>query len=340
MPPERIFITGATGLVGSHIARYFYDQGYTNLAALKRSTSNTDLLAEIADKIDWVEGDVTEMEALEEGCANADWVIHSAALISNEKRDEDKLYEVNALGTANVVNAALSAGVSKLLYISSIATMPRTGRNEVITEKTPWQTTRHSSYYGYTKYLGEMEVWRGNAEGLETAMLNPSIILGSGFWKNGSLQIVNKLASGLAYYPVGSSGFVDVRDIARLALIRLRTASHPGRMLVNGWNGSYKRLFDLLSDSLGVKTPGIRVPPWLAEIAWRVLLPVHWITREQMSITRYTTRSTSAQVEFDNSLSLELDGFSYTPIEKTTKDIGERYREWAQNPSVALPLAF
>lgn len=340
MHARRIFITGATGLAGAHILRHLYLSGYRNITALRRSSSPMDLVADIADDIEWVEGDLTDTGLLIDAMSGAEWVIHSAALISHKKGEREVMYETNAAGTANVVNAALENGVAKLLYISSIATMSRSGKNQRIDERTEWNSTPYTSYYGFTKYLGEMEVWRGNAEGLQTCMLNPSIIMGSGFWHQGSLRIVDRVAKGLRYYPVGGTGFVDVRDLAHLALLRLTNDGVPGRMLANGWNTSYKDLFTRFSQEFDRKPPTLRITPQLAEIAWRILKPVSVLTGREMTITRYTARVTSSTVEYDNTLSLQLPGFAYTPKETTIRDIARQYLKWQRDPSRALPLPF
>ena len=340
MSSERIFITGATGLAGSHILRYLMLKGYRNIVAMRRESSRMDLVEDLADDIAWAVGSLDDVDVLHDAMTGADWVIHAAALISYEKNSEQAMYRVNVDGTANVVNAALANDVSKFLHISSVSTYARTGGDQIISEKTEWQFTPYTTIYGHTKHLAEMEVWRGQAEGLDTVMINPSIILGSGHWGDGSLKIVQRLGEGLKYYPTGAIGYVDVRDVARLALLRLQGHGSSGRMLTSGHDISYKKFFDKLAPLLGVPAPSIRISPWLSEIAWRALLPLKWITGRENTISKHTARTTSCNIGYDNSLSLSIDGFNYTDLQTTLEDVAKKYRQSRDAGWKALPMEF
>lgn len=337
---KRILITGATGLLGSHVLRLFLARGYTQLVAMKRASSRMDLVSEVADQVEWIEGDILDIEVLDTAMNGVQWVVHCAAIVSYEKRLQEKVFEVNVTGTANVVNAALFHNVEKFVHISSIAVFTRTGGIQNINEKTEWEATPYTSNYGLTKHLAEMEVWRAQGEGLNVAMINPSIILGSGFWKQGSTELFYKGAQGLSIYPVGSNGFVDVRDMALLVILRLETNVVKGRMIANGENRSLMDVFNLIAKLMGKRTTTLTLHPFFAEIIWRILWPYEFITGREPVLSKATTRTTTCKLSYDNALSLTIPGFEYTPIEKTLEDIAARYKEASKNNFPALPMSF
>ena len=117
-----ILVTGANGLVGSYLCRYLLLQGKT-VRALKRHNSNMRLVADVADKIEWVDGDVNDLASLEIAMEGVDQIYHCAAIISYTKKNHDSLMRVNVEGTENIVNLSLDFGIKKLVHVSSIAAL-------------------------------------------------------------------------------------------------------------------------------------------------------------------------------------------------------------------------
>lgn len=340
MQSKRIFITGATGLVGSHIARLLLARGYDNITALRRPGSPDDLVKDVEERITWIDGDITDYDDVEKGASDADWIVHSAALISYQKRYYRKMHEVNVSGTSHIVNAALHCNVEKLLHISSMAVFTRTGGEQHVDENTPWEPTPYTSEYGLTKHKAEMEVWRGQAEGLHVNMLLPTIVMGSGYWKSGSSSMFYKAANGLSFYPVGSIGFVDVRDLALLSVLSLENEDAPTRMIANGSNHSLGHVLGRICELAGKKPPKVALPPSLAEVAWRLMAPVEWITGKEPALTKSSARTTACKQSFDNSRSLTVEGFQYTPLEQSLQDVMDNYAVAAQDGFKAIPMDF
>jgi nucleoside-diphosphate-sugar epimerase len=224
-----ILITGATGLVGSHLTFDLVSKGW-QVMALKRPDSDLTMIRNVFrlysdepevlfSRINWVEGDLMDVYLLEDSLQEGDDVYHCAALVSFLPGDRKKLMRVNTEGTANLVNAALEKKVRKLCYVSSIAALGRPEhQDDVIDERLVWKTSRNNSNYAVSKYGGEREVWRGIAEGLNSVIVNPGIILGVAGPTQGSSRIFNVVWEGLKFYPTGKNGFVDVRDVARAML--------------------------------------------------------------------------------------------------------------------------
>jgi nucleoside-diphosphate-sugar epimerase len=339
MSKPSVFVTGATGLVGSHLVRLLLRRGYTDITALRRETSDLSLLGDAVDYIRWIEGDVLDVAALTEGCHQADWVFHCAGLISYDPGDRNELFAINVEGTANVVNAALDTGVEKFLHIGSVSVLARTGKRQVVTEDTPWQSTAYTSTYGLTKHLAEREVQRGIAEGLDASIIIPSIILGAGNWHSGSATIFHQIGKGMPAYPIGQNGYVDVRDVALLSILALEQETSC-RVIASGHTITYKELFTEIAIRLHKKPPVLPVGPVLSEIVWRLFVPVKWIRGRVSVLNKETVRGSQSFPEYDNSRSLQVQGFRYLDLSNSLDDIAEKYLEAREKKFKPLFLDF
>ncbi|MEO6759681.1 MAG: SDR family NAD(P)-dependent oxidoreductase, partial [Saprospiraceae bacterium] len=253
---DLILVTGGTGFLGSYLLRMLAKRGL-RVRATRRSGSPDDLVKELEGQVEWVEADVTDVLGLETAFEGVTHVFHCAAMVSFHPRDVRRMMQINVEGTANVVNLALAHQVKKLVHVSSIASLGRTKERPQLDESAKWVTSKANSQYAISKYLSEQEVWRGQAEGLPTAIVNPAIILGSGFWDQGSARFFSQVDGGLKFAPIGRSGFVDVRDVAAF-MIRLMEREVSGeRYILNAENMEFARFFGLVASSLQAKPPFI-----------------------------------------------------------------------------------
>ena len=347
---ETILITGATGFVGSYLTRYLVKKGYTHIVAMKRSTSRMDLVVEVADKVQWVEGDVLDVPFLEEILRgyHITHIFHCAAVVSFNPRNRDEMYEINATGTANMVNAALEMGVQKFIHVSSIAAVGRVKNEPNVSETNKWQRSPLNSHYAISKYQAEQEVWRGIAEGLNAAIVNPSVILGSQFWASGTGKLFEQVWKGLRFYTEGVTGYVDVRDVVRFMVLlmesdieKLPDGLSGKRFILNGENLPYKTLFEEIAHVLGKKQANIRVTPVLRELAWRFEWLKSKISGTQPLITKETAHASGTTFYFNNEKSLKaFPNFRYTPISQTIKETGEQFLQAQKlgEKSAFLPL--
>lgn len=324
---KKIFVTGGTGLVGSYLLRYLVQSGYTEIRALKRATSKFDLVQPIADKIEWIEGDVLDVPVLEDAMEGMDWVFHCAAMVSFRRRDRKQLYAVNQEGTANMVNVALYRGIEKFCQVSSIAAFGKNQKEVPISEDNKWQRDPINSDYTISKYLAEQEVWRGIAEGLPAVIVNPSVIMGSAFWQAGPARFFTQVYEGLKFYPTGGTGFVDVRDVTRFMIQLMESSVLYERYVLSGENWSYRAIFDAIADSLNVKRPNIQVTHWMKELAWRISGIYAFLTGKQPMVTRATAHASMASYQFDNTKSRRVFDFEYTPILETIQQSGKQFLE-------------
>ncbi len=330
-PPggQPVLITGATGFLGSYLLRLLVKSGHRNIRALRRANSDLSLVADVVDAVEWTEGDLLDLPSLEDAMQGIQQVYHCAAMVSFDPRDAAMMLKVNSEGTANVVDAALWTGVKKLVHVSSIAAIGRTPEEKTVTENTKWQRSPLHSNYAVSKYLGEQEAWRGMAEGLNVSVINPSVILGSGRWEEGPLQLFRLAWKEFPFYATGISGFVDVRDVARSMLL-LMEADLPGqRYIISSENRSFQEVQQLISQGLGKRPARYRVGPLVQEVAWRA----EWLRTRfggpRPLITRETARHANDVYYYDNTRSREELHLTYTPIAETIAAVCRQFAEAA-----------
>jgi nucleoside-diphosphate-sugar epimerase len=314
---SKIFITGATGFVGSYIVRSLLGAGYNHLFCLKRNESDISLLEDVNTLIQWVTGDILDIPLLETQLIDVDVVIHAAAIVSFSTGNKKKLIETAMSGTANLVNISLECGIKKFIHISSIAAIGRRKKKESIDENLMFSHSEFDTTYGLSKFLAEQEVWRGHAEGLDVTILNPSMILGAGNWNQSSVQIYKKVYQGMKYYPEGINGWVDVRDVADATLLALKGDYNGQRFIISAENAAFKTIFEKIASHLNVKAPNQKINYLLAGIVWRLESLRSYITGSTPIITRETIKSTSVEATYDNSKSQQILGMTYRPLDVT-----------------------
>jgi dihydroflavonol-4-reductase len=312
-----ILVTGGAGLVGNELIEQLLAQGKTVKAAYNKSPlafSNSSTFISLPC-------DILDVYALEDAMQDVTEVYHCAAIVSFAPKDEKKLYKINVEGTANVVNACLNAGVHKLVYVSSVAALGRIRVGEMINESMQWTPETSNSKYGHSKYLAEMEVWRGMAEGLNAVIVNPAIILGAGNWNEGSSKLFKSVYDGFPYYSLGTSGFVDVKDVA-LAMIQLMQSNITAeRFILSAENATYQYVFNMMAIAFGKKLPSKKITPFLAAIAWRVEAIKSKCTGSSPLITKETAATSLAEVKFDNSKLLRfLPEFKFINLQETVNN--------------------
>ena len=308
-----ILLTGGAGLLGSELIRQLLAAGKQVTAIYHQSP----VLIEHTN-LRLVRCDILDVCALEELMQGVEQVYHCAGYVSFAPDDTEKLYKINVEGTANLVNAALDAGVSKFVHVSSVAALGRYNVNGLVDENMQWVQGDKNSKYAFSKYLGEMEVWRAVAEGLNALIVNPSIILGAGNWNAGSTKIFKTMYNELAWYTEGSSGFVDVKDVAAIMILLMEADIQSERFIVNGHNSSFRNVFNLIADGFNKRKPYKKVTPLLAALVWRLEKIKTLFTKKQPLITKETASSSLEQVSYNNHKLLQLfPSFQYRSLEET-----------------------
>ncbi|WP_336068426.1 NAD-dependent epimerase/dehydratase family protein [Mesoflavibacter sp. CH_XMU1404-2] len=322
-----ILVTGGTGLVGAHLLFHLLNEN-KQIRAIYRNEKKFENVKRIfsyyskdADtlfnKIEWVEADLNNIPQLTEAFKDITHVYHCAAFVSFEPDKFDVLKKTNIKGTANVVNFCISNKVEKLCYVSSIAALGSSLKNEVITEETEWNKEIDNSVYAITKYGAELEVWRGTQEGLDAVIVNPGVIIGPGIWRYGSGSLIKMIYNGLKYYTTGSTGYVDVNDVVK-AMIQLVKSNHKNeRYILVSENLSFKAFFTKTANYLGVKPPQKEAKPWLLNIAWRLDWLKHKLTGKRRVLSKQTAKSALTETNYSNKKIKEAIGFEFLPMDKS-----------------------
>jgi dihydroflavonol-4-reductase len=321
-----VLVTGGTGFLGSYIIKQLVEKGYPVRAIRRSSRLPFWISKEIFDKVEWLDGDVLDVVALEEAMEGVDTVIHSAAVVSFVKRERSNMYQVNVEGTANVVNVMLEKNVRRLVHISSVAALGRTADGGHVNEEKKWEESKVNTHYGKSKYKAELNVWRGIGEGLEAVILNPSTILGYGDWNNGSCALFKNVFKEFKWFVSGTNGFVDVEDVAKAAVQLMESNISEQRFIVNGDTWPFKKLQETIADGFGKKHPTRQTTAFLMNMAWRMEKIKSIFTGKKPMLTKESARVAQSQTWFENDKILKaLPGFSFTPLEETIKKACEKY---------------
>ena len=312
-----ILVTGGAGLVGNELIKQLLAQGKTVKAIYNKSP----LAFENSSSFISVPCDILDVYALEDAMQDVTEVYHCAAIVSFTPKDEKHLYKINVEGTANVVNACLNAGVRKLIYVSSVAALGRIRVGEMINETMQWTQETSNSKYGHSKYLAEIEVWRGVVEGLNAVVVNPVIILGAGNWDEGSTKLFKSIYEGFPWFTTGTSGFVGVQDLANAMIQLMQSNITAEKFIVSAENATYQSILKMIANAFNKKVPHKKVTPFLAALTWRLEAIKSKFTGSSPLITKETAATSLAEVNFDNSKLLKfLPEFRYNSLQQTIND--------------------
>lgn len=322
-----VLVTGGTGFLGSYIIKQLVEKGYT-VRALRRTNKVPFWISkEIMDKVEWADGDVLDVVALQDAMEGIDTVIHSAAVVSFVKKDRKEMYQVNVDGTANVVNMALEKKIRRLVHISSVAALGRTANGGHVNEEKKWEESKVNTHYARSKYKAELQVWRGMSEGLDAVILNPSTILGYGDWHSSSCAIFRNVYEGFNWYSPGINGFIDVEDAAKAVILVMETDISGERFILSGDTWAFKKLQDSIAAGFGKKGPQKKTTPFLMSVAWRLEKFKSLFTGKKPLLTKESARVAQSQTWFENDkLRKTLPGFYFTPLEESIRKACEKYR--------------
>jgi len=332
-----IFVTGGTGLVGSHLL-YELVQHNEEIIAAKRPKSNIEQVKKtfslysnnsekLFSKIKWVDIDLFDIHSiidiLEENCK----VYHCAAWVSFNPKERIKLIQHNIEITANIVNACLEANIYKLCHVSSIASIGNALNGEPTTEDCKWKSSKHNSAYSISKYESEMEVWRGINEGLNAVIVNPSVILGPapGNWQNGSAAIFDRIYKGMKFYTEGITGYVSVYDVVQAMIQLMDSEVHSQHFILNSADLSFKELFTTIANDFGKPAPSHNAGKIILKLAVTGEKIRSFITNSAPQITKESIRSAISKTYYSSKKIEECLSFQFDDINKRISEICKYY---------------
>lgn len=316
-----IFVTGGSGLLGSFLIPALVEQGHAVRALYRRQIP----AIPTADQVEWVEGDLRDITLLRKALQGVTRVFHCAGLVSYAPQDETQLLQVNVEGTAALVDACLEQqGRVKLCHVSSVAALGRAakgasgGANMLVDETAKWDLGAEHAAYATSKYLGELEVWRGISEGLAAIIVNPSVVLGPADWQRSSTRLFRYAHQEHAFYTPGSLNYVDVRDVVAAMLLLMAEAEAVGeRFILSGGTVPLRDFLAQAAMCFKKKPPTVAVPTWAAETIWRLEHVRSLVTGARPLITKDTARAGRQPVVYSAAKVQALTRFRFRALAET-----------------------
>lgn len=294
-----VAVTGARGIVGSAIVEKLSEKNIQSRPILRADC------------------DILDMAGLIKSFEGVDAVVHAAGFVSFDPKKKNRLLDINVQGTRNVVNACLANGTRKLVHISSVAALGKQKAGTIIDENSRWISGAATSDYSHSKYLSELEVYRGQEEGLNVSIVNPSVVLSAGDGRRSSSQLFGYVWRQRPFYSDFAMNYVDARDVAEM-VTRLLHSGHNGERFIAsaGWAPA-STIFQLVAQRFKKRAPGIRVPVGLAGTFARFEELRTLITGGEPLISRQSVRLLREQPVFENAKAKNILGMEFQTLENT-----------------------
>ncbi|WP_417431335.1 NAD-dependent epimerase/dehydratase family protein [Halpernia sp.] len=317
-----IFVTGATGILGRVIVLELLKRGKTFRAA-KRPTSNledvkhsfqfyTENSEDYFNKINWIDVDFKDSDSLEQALIGVTEIYHCAAKVSFHPDDKTEMQKCNIEFTENLLYQCQNSSVEKFLYVSSIAVLDNENENGIFDEDSNFNPKEDHSDYAISKHFAEMEVWRASAEGLNTIIINPGVIIGSGNWNNSSGKLINELLNNKFSFS-GNSAYVDVRDVAKISIDLMEKNSFGERFILISESKSYQEVANFLRLKLNKSKVKI-LPYWILKIGVFFNFLLGWLIKPLKMINSVNVKSVSFHSEISNEKIKRELNFKFIPV--------------------------
>lgn len=325
-----MLIIGASGFLGGYIVEKCLREGY-NVRAGFKNILDEKYRQHFPDNVEWVPLDILNLDSLREAMEGMDIVVNTAAMVTFDSSRKKEAFSLARDGTTNILEVAVEYNIRKFIHVSSVAAIGRKKMENYIDEKVIFSHSPYDTVYGLSKFLAEQEVWRAYYEGLPVTILNPSFILGASFWGKSSTKIFTSLKNGLRYFPVGITGFVDVRDVADAVVKSFDEKFNGERFIISAENVSYESVFKKIHQTLKLPQKLKPLSPSLTGIAWRWAKITSFFNGKEAIITKDKTISTKTLSYYDNTKSKDVLGLSYKNIQETLVETSLLYLNDVKN---------
>ncbi len=325
MGVPRIFVTGANGLIGSNLCHKLTERGY-DVVGLVRGKSN--LLGLEGFKGRLVRGDILDEAGLTVAMEGTDYVFHTAGLVSFDNRRREELLRLNIEGVHIVVEAALKAGVKRLVHTSSVAAIGIPEEGDVADESVEYNRFKNNVAYSDSKHFGEVEIMKGVERGLDAVIVNPGSIIGERdvYFHSG---ILLKVLKGMKVVPYVSGGMcvVGVDDVVDGEIAALQSGKTGEKYILGSENITFKELFGQICSVVGAPAPSLYVPVWMARSTAAVMELLSSITGKPPVLTKAHVVSATLPHYFSSEKAKRELGYKPLPIMDAIKKAYEWYLE-------------
>ena len=330
-----ILVTGATGILGRVIVLELLKRGKT-VRATKRKSSNlqevrksfqfyTETPNEYFDSIEWIEVDFEDIHSLQNALIGVEEVYHCAAKVSFHPKDEKEMYQTNIECTKQLLFACQNSSVKKFLFVSSIAVLDGLNENGELDESSDFNPKIDHSAYAISKHFSEMEVWRASAEGLNTVIVNPGLIIGSGNWKESSGTLFMEFEKN-DYTFSGGTSYVDVRDVAQISIELMEKNIFGERFILVSESAKYEEIGNSIRQKLG-KSPMKLLPNFVLKVGFYLNLLFGWLFSPLKMANKVNVQSVTEFNKISNKKIKEKLNYQFIPLEESLAFHVENYKK-------------
>ncbi len=319
---ERISIIGGSGFIGSSLIRRLNAEQVINLDKRNSTLLSTRIV------------NITDPATLKGQFDDSGWVVLLAAEHKDFGITEAQYFNVNVEGTRNVVNTCLALGIKRLVHISSVAALGRQKGQVRIDENNKWVSNALNTVYAESKYASELEVFRGQEEGLSTVILNPSAILAPANWDRSSAQIFKYSWEEKPFITDGFLNFVDARDVASIACQLLHHKIEGERFIVSAGNISYENFFGKTAKQFNKKPPHIKLGKTLLNVLARIEGVRTLFTSAEPIMTLERARLSGSEFLYESQKIKNLLHFEFQSIDETLQWCCEYYIKENQSKKI------
>ncbi len=332
---KKVLVTGATGLIGSHLVVELLRTGGYEVHCTLRSEKSATKLQEVCQRnnVDF-EAVAVHTTDIEDGASlyellleiTPEAIFHLAAIVDISASDPELMIATNVALSTTVASAAHKYGKATLIHLSSIAALGSSSDGGMIDEQTPVRDFASMSPYSKSKFLSENAVWRYSKMGLRTIILNPSVVLGVGSGGGGLQFIFEWLKKGVPFYTGATMGFVDVLDVARATRMAYEAGGElvAQRYVLSGANLTYKEFIGEFNVAFGHRRPWFFVPKWLLCFGVWAMGVAAKISGKSPKISGSEVTFMTQRSCYDGSkIERALPTFSYTPIAQSAQRIAK-----------------
>jgi len=320
-----VFVTGATGILGRVIVLELLKKG-RKVRAAKRPSSNIDEVKHsyqfytenpdgFFNQIEWVDVDFDDIHSIELALKDVTEVYHCAAKVSFHPKDEKEMEHTNIKGTENLLYACENSTVEKFLHVSSIAVLDLLNEKGELDESSDFIAKDEHSAYAISKHLSEMEVWRASAEGLNTIIINPGMIIGSGNWGKSSGDIFPTFEKNSFTFS-GGTNYVDVRDVVEIAIQLMEKNTFGERFVIVSEGKRYADLGRQIRTKLGLKEAKILSRSQL-NLGRAANIFLGWLIPQLRIITKTNIESISTMTEISNQKIKRKLNYQFIPVSES-----------------------
>jgi nucleoside-diphosphate-sugar epimerase len=330
---KKYIVTGGLGFLGQHVVKALLENDEDNEIIILARSAKRIFLDELNDaRVKIVNDvDITQKNKLARYFQGADYVVHVAALISFWYKDRNKLSEINVTGTKNVVNACLENKITRLVHVSSTATIKGSKDIHVPANETnDYDWEEKSKYdYGLSKYYAEKEIERGVTMGLDAVIANPCSIIGYGDTK--FFPLIATAMKQIPFCFSGGSHLIDARDLARGIALLITKGEIGERYLFTGAYHSQKKILTELANLLKVRAPLFVISSKALALALPILAITDFLSPKAPGLTKTVAENGLHPVFFCNLKSREKLGWEpQYNLDESLKEIIRYYQEIKQ----------